>query len=526
MKRLCAIALLFSCWISLCNAQPAKKVSTDPYEAKEHFGHQNYLMAMPIYKLLVGKEPKNLEYNYNLGICYLRTYLNKQEAVKYFEVASLDPKCPNDTWYYLGRSYHIAGKFDEAIAAYTKYKTFFVKDNDKNRKENEKTDRQMEMCNNAKELIKYPINITFTNMGPEINSEYPDYFPFITADEQTLFYTSRRKGGHATSVESDGYFSSDVFYSQVLDGKWDKAKNLGAVNTGLDEEIVGLKPDGSELIIYIDHIDADKIENLYSSHKRNTGYMKIAKLSDNVTNAKEYAGTIADTEEGPVLFFSRKDNTCIGETDIFMARMLPTGQWALPQNLGSNINTKYREDFPFLSADGKTLYFSSEGHTSMGGFDLFKSAWDEDIQGWGKPQNLGYPLNTPDDEQQICMLSDNRAGYYSAWRPGGMGGLDIYRIKFEDETQKFSIITGKIADSDSLKKVCINIDITVTNLKTNEETFFKPNAATGKYVMALMPGKYNLNISCEGYKEINEELVIFDFGPNKPETIKDFKLYK
>ncbi|HEY1038055.1 MAG TPA: tetratricopeptide repeat protein, partial [Bacteroidia bacterium] len=280
MRPIVTIVCLFIS-VSFAFAQPQKKASSDPEEAKEHYKHYNYLMAMPIYKNLLAKEPKNTEYNYRLGICYLRTHLNKAESVKYFEAASKDPKCETDTWFFLGRAYHLAGKYDEAIQAYTKYKSFVPKD----KKEVEKTDHQIEMCNNAKELVKFPVNITFTNAGPEVNSEFPDYFPFITADEQTIFFTSRRKGGHATAVETDGYFSSDIFYCPVLDGKWDKAKNLSPqVNTTLDEEIVGLKPNGQELIVYIDHIDADKIENLYVTHYKNKMYTKLEKLSENVTN--------------------------------------------------------------------------------------------------------------------------------------------------------------------------------------------------------------------------------------------------
>lgn len=523
MKRFRVILALTA--FSFCNAiaQPQKKVVADPEIAKEHYGHYNYLMAMPIYRELVKKEPKNTEYNYRLGICYLRTHLDKKQATQYFEAASKDSKCPDDTWFFLGRSLHLAGKFDEAIKAYEKYKTLITK----NTSEVEKTDHHIEMCNNAKQLTKFPINITFTNLGPEVNSEFPDYFPFITADEQTLFYTSRRKGGHAGAVETDGYYSSDIFYSSVLDGKWDKSKNLGnMVNTTLDEELVGLKPDGSELIVYIDHIDADKVENLYSTTKKGNNYMKLQKMSENVTNAKEYAGTIADTEDGPVLFFAREDKESLGETDIYMARMLPNGQWAIPQNLGPNINTKYKEDFPFLAPDGRTLYFSSEGHTSMGGYDLFKSEWDAESQSWGKPQNLGYPLNTPDDEQQICMLADNRAGYYSAYRPGGLGDLDIYRIKFEDEEQKFTVITGTVSDNDSTCTTCADVEITLESIASGEEIFFKPNARTGHYVLALLPGKYRMLISCPGYKGITDDFLIFDFGAIKPEMVKDYKLIK
>ncbi|MBK6833947.1 MAG: PD40 domain-containing protein [Bacteroidetes bacterium] len=177
-------------------AQPLKKVSADPEQADEHYKHYNYVMAMPIYKALIATEPKNVEYNYRLGVCYLRTFLDKKESIKYFETASKDSKCPTDTWYFLGHAYHLALKFDEAIAAFEKYKTLVSK----NKEEIDKTDHQIIMVNNAKELIKFPVNVTYTNLGPEVNSEFPDYFPFVTADEQTLYYTSRRKGGHATRL--------------------------------------------------------------------------------------------------------------------------------------------------------------------------------------------------------------------------------------------------------------------------------------------------------------------------------------
>ncbi len=188
-----------------------------------------------------------------------------------------------------------------------------------------------------------------------------------------MYFTTRRKGAHATTVESDGYYSSDVFMSSVLEGKWDKAKNLGTgVNTNLDEQIVGIKPDGSEIIVYVDRID-QKEDLFRSTRKSPTAYNKLEKLGPNVSDAKEYSGSVFDTENGPVLFFSRNDKSSLGGTDIYMAKMLPNGQWALPQNLGTNINTKYNEEFPYLSLDGKTLYFSSEGHSSIGGYDLFKS---------------------------------------------------------------------------------------------------------------------------------------------------------
>jgi tetratricopeptide (TPR) repeat protein len=501
----------------------APKGKWEPEDANEHFKEFNFMMALPMYKELVKREPENMEYNYRLGFCYLHTNIDKTAAVPFFEKAVTDPKCKPETWKFLGKAYHLANRFDDAIKAYSKYKELMIKE--KNKEEPDKADHWIEQCDNAKALIKHPINITFTNVGPEINSEFPDYYPWITQDEQVLYFTSRRKGGHTTQVESDGLYSSDCFVASVLDGKWDKAKNLSnMINTNLDEQIVGINPDGSELVIYIDHIN--ELEDLYATHKKNNGWTKLEKLSDNVNNQKEYSGSIFNTDDGPVLYFVRNDKTSYGDKDIYTARLLPTGQWGIPQNIGPNINTKYGEEFPWLSTDGKTLYFSSEGHSSMGGYDLFKSIWDEEKKEWSKPINLGYPLNTADDEKQISILPDNRAGYVSALRKDGMGDLDIYRIKFEDNEQKFSVYRGRVVKSDSTSKSEVQATITATNTKTNDEITFVTNKSTGRYVMALMPGIYKIKITADGYKDIDETLVVFEFGVARPETIKDYVIMK
>ena len=501
-------------------SQAKPKGKWEPEDAAEHYKSQNYVMALPMYKELVKREPDDLDYNYRLAYCYMHTTIEKTAALPYLEKVVKNPKCNLDSWFWLGKAYHLSNKFPEAVKAYSKYKELI-----KNKEEGDKADHYIEQCGNAQELMKHPINISFTNLGADVNSEFPDYYPWITSDEQTLFYTSRRKGGHTTAVEADGYYSSDAFMCSVLDGKWDKPKNVGnMVNTNLDEQIVGINPDGSELVIYIDHIT--EVEDLYTTHKKLNGYSKIEKLSENVNNAKEYSGSIFNTDDGPVLYFVRQDKSSIGATDIYTAHMLPTGQWGLPVSIGDKINTKYREDFPWLAADGKTLYFSSEGHSSMGGFDLFKSMWDDDKKEWSEPINLGYPLNTSDDERQISILPDNRAGYTSALRPGGFGDLDIYRIKFEENEQHFSVYRGKVLRSDSTKTGDFDVNISAINKKTNDEITFVPNKVSGRYIMALLPGTYKITITSNGYTDLTENLVVFEFGVAKPETIKNYVLIK
>lgn len=520
-KRVIFLLLWVLIPVSGLFSQAKPKGKWEPEDADEHFKNQNYVMALPMFKELVRRDPDDMMYNYKLGYCYLRTNIDKPASIPFLEKALKDSKCPTDAWYALGRAYHLSNKFPEAIKAYSKYKEFMGK----NKEEADKAEHSIEQCGNAQVLMKHPINISFTNAGPEVNSEFPDYYPWVTSDEQALFFTSRRKGGHTTQVETDGYYSSDAFFCKVLDGKWEKAANVGnTVNTNLDEQIVGINPDGSELVVYIDHIK--ELGDLYSTHKKNSSYTKIEKLSENVNNAKEYSGSIFNTDEGPVLYFSREDKNSFGGTDIYSARLLPTGKWGLPVNLGNKINTKYREDFPWLSLDGKTLYFSSEGHSSMGGFDLFKSIWDEDQKSWSSPINLGYPLNTADDERQISILPDNRAGYTSALRPGGFGDLDIYRIKFEENEQRFSVYRGKVLRSDSANTSDFDVTILALNKKTKDEITFIPNKTTGRYIMALLPGTYKITISSSGYGDYTENLVVFEFGVAKPETLKNYTLIK
>ena len=251
----------------------------------------------------------------------------------------------------------LARKFDDAIKAYNKYKVGLKGE------ELERVDHQIETCQNGKEYVKNPVNVTFTNLGKEVNSEFPDYYPFVTLDESFLVFTSRRKENIGGAIEVDGYYSSDIYSSRPVNDVWTKAINMGPpVNTRLDEQAVSLSPDGQQMMMYIDHIDS--LGNIYSSMNKAGKFMKMKKLNSNVNSDFETAGSISP--DGNVIFFASKRDGGLGETDIYMARKLPNGNWALAQNLGSKINTKYREDFPQIAPDGKTLYFSSQGHAGMG----------------------------------------------------------------------------------------------------------------------------------------------------------------
>ena len=486
----------------------------DPREAKDDFAHTDYLAAMKVYKELLLQDSTNVEYHYKLALCYLYTHIDKEAAVSELKYATAH-NYSNQAWFDLGKAEHYADHFDDAIKAFNHFK---IKASNKDAQE---ADHEIEMCNNGKQLIQFPVNVTFQNVGPEINTPFPDYYPFVPDDESFMIFTSRRKECMGGQKEMDGYYSSDIFMSTVVNGKWTKPKNLGpAINTTLDEQAVGLSPDGNKMIVYLDHID--KYGDLYESDRKGKNFERIVKMNENINAGFETSGSISP--DGNTFFFASERSGGYGETDIYMSRKLPNGEWALPQNLGPNINTKYKEDFPRLSDDGKTLYFSSQGHSSMGDFDIFKAEWDPDSNTWSEPVNLGYPINTSGDDRSICFVDNNRTAYMSSARDGGYGDYDIYRITFNDANQRYEIVTGKVLTSDSVKGVASQI--TAFNKKTNVTFNYTPIPDNGKYVMALKPGIYDITISADGYQPIKDVVVVMDMSSFKPESKKNYILQK
>lgn len=508
--------MLFCSLLGFAQTKGKKGKGYEIEDADEHFKHGNFIMALPIYRELFKSEPENKKIQYKLALCYINTNYNRTEAIKHLEDLVQDDDVDENAWFELGRAYHLAYRIDDAIKSFEKFKAA-------NPKKAVIIDRQIQMCNNAKRFMETPVNVSFTNLGKDINSEDPDYYPFVSADETFMAFTSRRKeniGGK--KVEIDGYHSSDIYYAKLENGKWTKAVNPGNVmNTNLDEQVVGLKSDATEMVVYLDHID--KFGDLYlSTRKPGSDFQKPKILGPEINAKIETSGSFGP--DGNVIVFARRENVD-SKSDIYMCRKLPTGKWSEAYKLPPQINTSYNEDFPFLSTDGVTLYFSSEGHNSMGGYDLFKSTWNPEENTWTEAENLGYPINSTDNDRSISLTPDNRAGYISAFRNGGYGDLDIYRIRFNDHAQITRIITGKVFLGDSLNKPAVTqVQMTVKNKSTGEEYLFVPNTRNGKYVIALGAGIYQMSVMSDGYLKVEEALSISDLGTVEMEKNKNYIL--
>ncbi|MCX7728793.1 MAG: tetratricopeptide repeat protein, partial [Bacteroidia bacterium] len=338
------IIFLISCYSSFFSQDLDNKLMPKFLKAEDYFESGNYIAAIPLYKEVQNKAPENKFVMAKLAVCYIKTRTNREESIKLLEklveTKDIDPKL----WYYLGKAYHLSNKLDDAIAAYENYKTFKLK-----KKDLDEVNRQIEMCKNAKQLMQYPVNVSFTNIGKDINTEFPEYYPFVNENETFLVFTSRRKNNiGGGKIEADGYRPSDVWISSVKNNTWDKPMSAGReINTSYDEMCVFLNPEGNTMVIYVDR-GGDKFGDLYLSTKikgPKTQFGKLMPLPEIINDPDKIELSGCFNRDSTIFFFVRKDKL-EATSDIFYVKKLPNNQWGSPQKLPEQINTPYNEDFP------------------------------------------------------------------------------------------------------------------------------------------------------------------------------------
>lgn len=501
-------------------AQDQSAVTVEPYVAEQKFIKNNFEGALDDYLSLLEQDPKNEKYSYNIAVCYLNTNINKTKAIPYLEKITSGTQYDPNALYLLGRAYDYAYRFDDAIAAYNKFRRI-----GRGTAENLKdVDRQIQFCINAKELIKFPLDVTFENLGSAINSAYADYYPYVPSDESFIIFNSRRPDEGAETAKEDGNFPASIYMSKVTEGKFARAKEIRspiAKGNG-EQEVIGLTGAGDIMLIY--YTNDKGVGDIYSTNTdRDKKFVRATKLDENINSPKAEEIAACINRDGNVLYFASNREGGIGGTDIYKSQKLPNGKWGLPQNLGPEINTPYNEDFPNISPDGKMLYFSSNGYTSMGGYDIFKAEINPETQQFSNPRNLGYPINTPEDNYNFRISSNGQFGYMSALRPGGLGDLDIYRIRFNAVEPRYSVVKGNLYSSDSTARLnYLDVFITVSNSKNKQLVGnYLPNSTTGRYIMVLAPGDYDIEFTATGFEPINKKVSILDKSSFKFEITDD-----
>jgi len=450
-----------------------------------------FTKALNLFLLADSLQPDDPEISYSVGLCYNHTD-QKLKAMPYLEKAKAGGVRYDDLDYYLAVSYHLSHRFEEAIALLTTYKKNVPSDR-------QAADLLISYCENGIELVKNPKEVKITNLGPNINSEFPDYHPSISADESTIIFISRRDSTTGGKIDIlDNKYFEDIYISEKINGEWTKPRGLGkGINTESHDGSVGLSADGQELFIY--RWSKENRGDIFVSDLVGTEWSLPRNLGKNINTSKYWESDVSVTPDKKIIFFT-SDRAGEGGRDIYMARKLPNGEYAKPINLGPKINTKYDEDAPFIHPDGKTLYFSSKGHKSMGGYDIFSCTINLETGAiLTDPVNVGYPINTADDDVFFVWSADNKRAYFASEREGGYGEKDIYMLERTDVEAALVVLKGKIMNCDY--NTPITGTITVTDNATQEVIgVYTPNSSTGNYIVILPAGKnYGVSVEAPGY---------------------------
>ena len=484
-------------------------------QAEEMLDLGNWNEAFNLYSSLLKKYPDNANLNFKAGYVLLnngdaeKSIVFLEKAIKNIDtslqenVSFNNKKAPLETYYYLGKAYHQNYKFEESLIVLSKLKKYLDPKFDEDFIEN--IDLVMRYDTNGSILIKTPVKMEVQNLGGNVNSIYSEHSPVFTADENMLFFTSTRSNGKEKLP--NGEYDEDIYFSiSDDDGRWEESKSIGnLINTKDHDATVSISIDGRELFIYREDDEGSIYVSVLDNNNQWTNPKKLPKPI-NSKYRETHASLGADNM---TLYFTSDRPGGFGGLDIYVVKRLPNGEWGIPQNLGPQINTPFDEEGPYIHPDGKTLFFSSKGHNSMGGYDIFYSFFDEEKKEWTKPQNLGYPINTTMDDVFYVPTPDGKRAYYASKQFNSLGKTDIFLITIPGLKEKgLTVLSGYIVAADG--SVPENIVITVTDVKTgNLEGIYTPNPTTGKYLFILRPGKtYNVSIEADGYSYYSENITV------------------
>lgn len=512
--------------------------------------------ARDLYVQAAEADPTNVKANWMAGDFHLKT-VGKARAAQYFlQVLELDPEYRFDLLYWIGRSYQYGMEFEKALAYYNRYKNKLVERDGYrglDKVELPEVERRIYECENAKEYVANPAHYSIVNVGNSINSEFEDYAPVLNQDETTMIFTSRRRDGNLNpNVFSDNKPYEDIFISHKKNGQWTPAENIGEViNTEFHDSNLALSADGKRLFLYKDENNGD----IYESTLKDDGTWTFPQpVSENINSVGFKENAVSISPDGSILFFSSDRPGGQGGIDIYYSTYDPQLEdWTRSKNVGDKINTEYDDDGPFIDYDGKTLYFSSQGRKGMGGYDIFKSEYDSAKGEWGEPENLGFPINTPDDDIYFVSTEDGKRGYYASVREDGQGYTDIYMVTIAKEDDIGETIAKKDVESDStqteeeegkkdLEKVektvkglqPVTVKVTVTgedsepldakiSMRSKEDNMMAGKSKTGEgqydFTVTIPESKeYRLSVEADGYVFQNLD-VSMPASTKEPQTI-------
>lgn len=481
----------------------------------------NYALALQEYMVAQKFNPKNAEINFKIGVCYANS-TDPFKSIEYISKAiSLDPNCDPFLNYYKGYSLQLQGKFDEAVNAYQDFENSYKKADNFSKFVTQRKNQ----CKYAKTAIANPIRAWVDNI-PELSSPSDDIAPSISTDGSEMILTSNKPNSHKPNAV--GEYDKDIYTSTMADGKWSIPKPIkGNVNTELDDVSNNLNYDGTKMLF---HREVNGQFDIFESRLSGFDWATPAAMHFQISSSKANEQYAAYSNDGWSVYFSRDNATRENGFDVMYSQMQSKMQKDfMAATMIPAVNSKFNDGPIYLHIDGETMYIASEGHESMGGYDIFVS---KKVQGqWTKPVNMGYPINTPYDDFFFAPTANGKFAYIASNRDGGKGGFDIYKVTFwgaekapitetedyllaslampikdasiegtvEINKKSFTVFKGITIDAMTKKPVEASIEITDNGTGKIIETF-TTNSATGKFIITLASGKnYGIAVKAEGY---------------------------
>lgn len=493
------------------------------FSARQCYLRGDFLKALNLYKEVLKNKADDAEVNFRVGEC-LVAMSSFEEALEYLEKSkSINPKANTEMNYNLGRTYQSLDKLDKAIEAFTAFKT-----ENEGRAKDLEVDALINQCKTAQEMLSKPVDVTIKNAGDAINSSYDDKGPYITADGKTMVYTSRRPvgGKKKDKIDKEGDFG---YFEDIYMAKWDDTKGdwseselvKGSLNTEGHDACTSISPDGKMIYVYRNIEGETKSGDIFSSKVMTSGKWGAPKPLGKPFNTSYYEDQGCVSSDGKTMFFVSErpkdgEQKGYGQSDIWMVKKISKSEWGLPVNLGPDVNTPNDENGLFLHPDGKTLFFCSNGHSSMGSYDIFMTVFENGK--WSKPKNLGYPINSTRMETKFVLSTDGNTAYIASNRPGGQGERDIYVVDMsrydvmgvradKNRGPLLSILKGTIFNDAG--QGAENAKVVVTDKASGTMVGETTSGDDGSYFFTLPGNKtYIIEVTKDGLETKKEEFLL------------------
>ena len=494
-------------------------------EGEYYLEEKEYEKAYSCFDKLISLDPE-YQLHYKIQKAIAATYIpsKKEEAINILEEVKGKDSLHESLFMHLGEAYHHNYNFDEAIKYLKHYIEVFPK------AEDIKTAKMfLQQAENGKRITQTMVIADIRNIGSPVNTEDAEYVPVISSDESMLIFTYRgrkSKGGlmdHKFNADPEGDYYEDIYYSLKSGENWSEPISISDnINSVRNDAAIALSTN-KELLFTFSSTNQDG-GDIYVCKLVGDQWMKPEKLGPNI-NSKYWEGSCSFSSDGKHLYFASERPGGYGGKDLYVSEMGKDGQWGKAKNLGPTINSVYDDDSPFIHPDNKTLFFSSKGHSSMGGYDIMFSVKKDDK--WTEPNNMGYPLNTIDDDIYYTLNTKGDKGYFSSTRTGlnEKGSHDIYEVSpgIIGEKTLVVLMKGVVYGND----IPLQAEIKITKLSNNEVIGpFKSNNKSGQYVVTMVPNeKYQVTVVADGFNQYEEHFEIPQIE-KYVQLKKDFHLHK